>query len=810
MTKTKSATISEHVSAAIGTRYYVWAVAAVAGVLVFASILGSSNYTSRKAAAAVGDITISPRRPIKRSQIILHSNLVAKKQLALRNDLAHMSSSGGEDTTDDGSEDVLIRKPDAAGCKSTVCRWQGEYVRGKLDETVDPCKNFYEYVCSSAWFADNNEALGSQPYLTFTSGKLMYDLETLFHDYRQGSQVEQHDRNDTVAFMARTTSFFLRCIAKEMNTGKWHDLINLLQNYELEGFPYESHVVDKPDLANVVGRLDRDLGLNLFFRVSLTMARRRRTGKDTVIFFDRLTSTPSMRYVNALRKRDLNNFMHRISLALSVIKGHKLNRKDQIRQVVQVDNDLTEVVGRMEARKNSPSTEDTLSVEELSKHSTPRWNWKTYAQALIGESLETTSLSNVRIQLQDEKFFKELSHVLEKHSKQALLNYLGFVLIAFISPLLPHSSHAKALYPLSHDEHIDRVPHLLQACVHVLARTYRYGARDLARRVVVRETPDVTNLRYENEMQALTSTSRDLLVKLFRGGTQWMSPTEVWTALQRIDTLKLVFLEEPDGPQKVASYYRKAVQAASLLKRSQKSTLLEEYLAQQNETRRLYWQLNADPERNLEARWPELTVIPTWNYFEARNILLLSPGLLGFLNTVSATFDPLVIPIIGPYVLGGLMSIIKSSLLDVPSKKEKRSQKVIEKRGEIFKCLLGQYGAITKRNDTDVPEEVFLDSAVTEPLLQVYKAYLEKSHSVSKDMNIPELPGKGVMELFFINYAVGQCRKPGLTITGAALFKGVSPEVKVNIPLMNSKTFSSVFHCKSDDPMNPPEKCKIW
>lgn len=808
----KSSTISEHVSAAIGSRYYLWAVAAVAGILVFASILGSSNYTSRKAAAVVGDLVVSSQ-PVQHGHGSGHRNLVGKKSAALRNDQSGRLATGsppGSDPTDDGPEDVLIRKPDAIGCKSTVCRWQGEYLRGKLDETVDPCKNFYDYVCSSAWFSESNEALGSQPYLTFTSGKLMYDLETLFHDFRQGSQAETRERNDTVAFMARVTSFFLRCIAKEINAGKWHDLIDMMVNYELEDFPFESNPGSQLDLARIAGRLDRDLGLNAFFRVSATAARRHRQSRTPALFFDRLLSTPSLRYVTALGKRDINNFMHRIALGLSIIKGHKMNRKDQVRQVVAVDNDLTEIVARTAARKNASSVETTVTAEDLSKYNSDLWNWNTYVETLLRDVPENTSIPKVSVRLQDESYFRDVSNVLKRHSRAALFNYLGFLLIAFISPLLPYGPHVKALYPLSHDEPIDRVPHLLQACVHVLARTYRFGARNLARRVVVRETPDVTNLRYENEMQALVTTSRDILVKLLRGGTPWMSATEVWTALQRIDTLRLVFLEESEDADRVAAYYRGAVRAPTIFKRSQKTTLLEEYLAQQNETSSLYWRTSEDPEKNLEARWPELAFTPTWSYFEARNILLLSPSLLGFLNTVSSTFEPLVIPIIGPYVLGGLMTIVKSSLLAVPSKKEAQSERVVRKRGEIFNCLLSHYGTLTTDNETEVPEELFVDTAVTGPLLDTYRAYLDKFPSMNKDVNIPELPGKDIMELFFINYAVGQCRKPSRTPKGPSPYKSISPEVKVNLPLMNSETFSSVFHCKSDDLMNPPTKCRIW
>ncbi|EEC11137.1 hypothetical protein IscW_ISCW007050, partial [Ixodes scapularis] len=62
----------------------------------------------------------------------------------------------------------FIRRLD--GCQSPVCRWLGDYLRGKLDDTVDPCTDFYSYACPAAWFSqDTLSALPFQAYAADSS-----------------------------------------------------------------------------------------------------------------------------------------------------------------------------------------------------------------------------------------------------------------------------------------------------------------------------------------------------------------------------------------------------------------------------------------------------------------------------------------------------------------------------------------------------------------------------------------------------------------------------------------------------------------
>ncbi|KAH7984793.1 hypothetical protein HPB49_025734 [Dermacentor silvarum] len=153
-----------------------------------------------------------------------------------------------------------------------------------------------------------------------------------------------------------------------------------------------------------------------------------------------------------------------------------------------------------------------------------------------------------------------ISALLGNHELTALFNYVAFSLAAFLSPALPHDETAEGLLVLSHGEHIPQVPEELQACVHLLARTYRFGALSLARQAVRRDSSDGNGYKYEGAMRTLVDGARDQVAALLRNRTTRMTSVELWTALQRLDTLRVVFLAEPeDSAEHLSRYYGAAL-----------------------------------------------------------------------------------------------------------------------------------------------------------------------------------------------------------------------------------------------------------
>ncbi|KAG0416701.1 hypothetical protein HPB47_006199 [Ixodes persulcatus] len=109
--------------------------------------------------------------------------------------------------------------------------------------------------------------------------------------------------------------------------------------------------------------------------------------------------------------------------------------------------------------------------------------WRCHRLSLVSTSRKVGSPGHLN----------SLSRILASHSRAALLNYVGFSMVVFLSPALPHGSSASQLLPLSHSQHVLHVPERLQACVHLLARTYRFGTRMLARQAILGDGADPKN-----------------------------------------------------------------------------------------------------------------------------------------------------------------------------------------------------------------------------------------------------------------------------------------------------------------------------
>ncbi|KAH7956984.1 hypothetical protein HPB52_014034 [Rhipicephalus sanguineus] len=847
----KPSTFSEHVSAAIGSRSYLWTVTAIAGILVVSSMMATSS--RRDASGAVPQLAAHGHRlsvtdadtnlaaPLSDNRIRGEASPSCDPALErVRKGGPRRSGASAKDRQQDAAgagtgEPEYIRQVE--GCRSTMCRWQGEYLRGKLDETIDPCMDFYSYACPSRWF--HQDTLAAMPYRVYAAGQLMYRLENMFHEFHQAEASA-----DSYPYRASN-----------------------------EGSPSPT----LPNLTRVVGMLDRELGLAAIFQPSLTTARRRKQAKSAVLFIDAPESTPSIRLKDVLGKVDKDSLLRKILAGFALLKPTSRKLKEEAAQVLAVDEELSTVIqmrngatfaGHAPLSSTSAQTPGSggrflngalISVSSLAKdYGNEAWSWDEYAQILLGDIAlgeNASTQQRVLVQVDSPDQVKKLVSLLGNHEATAMLNYVAFSLAVFLSPALPHGGIAQELLTLSHGEHVPQVPEELQSCVHLLARTYRYGTLSLARHAVSRDTSEGNSYKYEGDMRALVDGAREQVSALLRNHTEGTTSAELWTALQRLDTLRVVFLGEPeDSLEHLSRYYGASIAGITaglslarargsamasdvvpaLFSESSKNTttsntssmltavptLLEEYVIRQNTTNALYWSNPERAEENLETRWPPLRVKPRADYFETRNTLFISPSLVSFLSAMLIGLDPLVVPVLGSDVVRALLSVVVSSqqLSDVATTGQQGSAvqaaSMSRRREEATRCLSEQYTNLTgDRKSPARSRDFFFNSAVVEPLFELYRTYLAKYPELRDGPNIAELPGKNSLELFFVNYAVAHCEHAPRSVDLSASTdaeRALSPAARLNVALMNSRAFAAVFHCKEDDVMNPRNRCQVW
>ncbi|XP_057372654.1 membrane metallo-endopeptidase-like 1 isoform X1 [Daphnia carinata] len=133
-------------------------------------------------------------------------------------------------------------------------------------------------------------------------------------------------------------------------------------------------------------------------------------------------------------------------------------------------------------------------------------------------------------------------------------------------------------------------------------------------------------------------------------------------------------------------------------------------------------------------------------------------------------------------------------------------------------CFIQQYAAFTIDHiDKPVDGNRTLGENVCDSggLAHAWTAYKSNSRAIGEERHRPELRLPGVNytddQLFFITY--GQIWCEVLNADGYEKYtkEAHSPgKYRANGVLQNSPTFSEVFHCPADSPMNPVNKCQLW
>ncbi|XP_062842899.1 membrane metallo-endopeptidase-like 1 [Trichomycterus rosablanca] len=138
-----------------------------------------------------------------------------------------------------------------------------------------------------------------------------------------------------------------------------------------------------------------------------------------------------------------------------------------------------------------------------------------------------------------------------------------------------------------------------------------------------------------------------------------------------------------------------------------------------------------------------------------------------------------------------------------------------EQFDEQSKCMVQQYGKFSWKlaggqnvsGITTLGENIADNGGVR----QAYKAYMKW---VEKEGEEARLPGLDMdhKQLFFLNFAqvwCGACR-PEYAIQSIKTDSHSPLEYRVLGSLQNFEAFSDAFKCKKGTPMNPEEKCRVW
>ncbi|XP_077531080.1 neprilysin-1-like [Haemaphysalis longicornis] len=607
-----------------------------------------------------------------------------------------------------------------------------------------------------------------------------------------------HKAHDYRLSKAQLLFFLSNCTRPEKNESVWVTLKKIFTENMLEGWPFrkDPKVLRISDTSMA---LDKYLGLFAFVKVTL----RKEFEEDDYEVHLEAPDTPLKRHQLLYPNESVADYAKRVEGILSIFTDTSMAKAAE--DIVQLEQRLLQL--KM-PRRFLPYDNRTATIKELQRRNA--WHWLTYLNFLLEDAgVQFHRQSSVVVL--DREYVGRLALQLSKYSSKTLLNYLGYALLVKFSPLLP--SDVDSLVPLSHNHHIETVPHRLQACVHMLEDLCPYWVRKMARMTLSRENVTTPRWHYDEEMHKLVYLVRESMKQTVQRAT-WLSQAEVDAASQKLEKLRVDFLAARETEDEVNAYYPQFVSPFPA------DDALLGYYKLLNETMSFYWITNSSFD--MDARYQISSFVAgEVEYIAERNLLFIPHGLIAFASNISDTFDPLFVPFIVPAILRGMFAAIdrRGATVNVQNQVVNWwSNSSRSKFASKLQCFQDQYAAdMQDRFGLDIDDEFFMDenvadNAVLHPLHDVYRKAMHLARRTPRDSRVPGFESLTIDQLFYVNYAAAHCDGFNAdTFRRQVIYKDCLPAyLRVNVPLKNYPKFAEVFKCQRNAPMNPEHRCELW
>ncbi|XP_064490221.1 neprilysin-21-like [Ornithodoros turicata] len=680
-------------------------------------------------------------------------------------------------------------------CKSDVCGWLEGYLRSKFNASVNPCHDFYGYVCSRHWFA-NDLDIQHRLYIDRTAGMLMMDIEKFFRDYLKQNEERYHKYPGV--FLHQAISLLPKCQSEEKNDKNMTSLKALLEEYNLGSWPYRK-APRGVSIVTVSAFVDRDLAVFPFAKV--TLRKPFEDDRGYTVHLDKPSLTLK-RHQLAFLDESVENYTRKVALALSFLDKQE---EEQAEAIVQLEKKL---LSAMPVTRFVEFQDRIKRIGQLERKG--KWDWKEYLTILF-QDIEVFD-SDKPVAVLNQEYLNKMAAILNETETVTLLNYVGYRLVVQVSPLLAKA--ANPLLRLSHDDYREFVPDRLQACMHLLERVYKHGVRFFARMTFSKNNATLLLKHYDHSMSNIETQLKGTMADRLLSTSSWLDRSAIGIGVDKIENIRFVFLGSTDDINSIANYYNFNAQPLD------GSHLLESFREIHAGTRNIYWETKP-PKDDLDARYEHSALSPGFEYMFGRNVLFIPHGNIAFLNDISKTIEPLLYPLLLPNVLRGMFAAVDRRGATVDHNLAVATwwnTDELSKFSQMELCFQDQYyieirDLVGDNFDARIRlDENIADNAIVAPLHDVYyKAVTSQGVSLEKQRLSVDVGDLDLQKLFFVLYALGLCDNP---LREAAVrrirYEEMPGRLRVNIPLMNFPKFSSAFNCPVGSPMNPARKCSVW
>ncbi|XP_075986986.1 M13 family metallopeptidase neprilysin 3 isoform X2 [Anticarsia gemmatalis] len=688
--------------------------------------------------------------------------------------------------------------PEQEVCLKGSCIYTASEVIRALDETQDPCEDFYEFACGG-WIKNNPIPEGKSSWGIFSKIELQNQLIIRY-------ALEKVNISDTTDAEAKARIYYDACIDTDETIEKLGEKPLIAVIKKLGGWhilPSTATVKHDWDLQKLVQDVQNTYNLGGLFNWAVTEDDRNSSKHVIVLDQGGLNLPTRDNYLNrTAHKKVLDAYLDYMTRICVLLGANKTEARAQMNRVILFETELANITTPSEDRRDEEGLYNPYTIKQWQKE-VPFLNWTMFfndAFKLVNKTIPETQ----RIVVYAPEYFKNLTKVIKKFSKteedqRTLTSYMMWQVSRSLSTYLSKTFRdatkilRKALFGSEGTEESWRY------CVTDTNNAIGFAVGAMfVREVFHGEAKTQGEIMINNIRNAFKRNLKNL---------DWMDMETRKAAEVKADAITDM-IGFPD------------------------------YILHKDELDKQYEELEVKPNKYFENNI-------AFNVFSLMNDLkkLDKPvnktkwGMTP--STVNAYYTPTKNQIVFPAgilqlpfydgdnpkcVNYGAMGVVMGHELthafDDQGREYDRfgnlnqwwNNKTINRFKERAKCMQDQYAAYNvegqRLNGKQTLGENIADNG---GLKASFHAYLDYKKTTKENFTLPGLKYTD-RQLFFISFAQVWCSAMTKESTKMQIEKDDHTIAKYRVigPLTNLREFSEEFQCKSGSKMNPKHKCEVW
>ncbi|CAK8698313.1 unnamed protein product [Clavelina lepadiformis] len=664
-------------------------------------------------------------------------------------------------------------------CFSDDCVQLAGEIVAKMNKSVDPCQDFYEYSCGG-WIANAYRPLSLSPLLQYKSYGVMTDIkdtnDRVLHELLQGTEPAPRNITDAERNAAK---FYQSCMdVKTINKLGAAPLKKLLDSQG--GWPLRENVSSGWKLYDLVYQCHGVLGQDVFFSINIGVDVWNPTQNILQIGESRILK-PKHFYQDA---KFMNALKETIRTNLNLLGQNDVD--DVVNEIADFEKSLarikTEQITHDDYRKFTISKLKALCPQiawlRLIKHIIPR--------VKVGEATE------VFIAGSTEHYFQNLSSLLQDTDKKIIHNYVLWRMAFSQADRLSlpfRQAFLKLQFALSGYEPVqERWSQCLTLtklrfpkAVGVLFARKQFSANSKAKvESMARQIKNTFLSRLDN-LKWLDEPVRNEL-------TKWLFQTEIEVGYEDR------FISNPELLNRM---YQFPVHS---------TTYFDNFL----ESIKSHIKTSSDKmKRKFNSKWGELRYDVTNGYYDlGRNMAIFPAGLLQppVFNSkaIAALNFGSTGSTIGHELIHAVDRFQNMGLHENRTRKKWFSETVSNNYDSLKNCVHKKYLDF----DSEIVGNIFENVADIAGVRLAYDTYKRNKPKEERQI-LAEFSNE---KIFFIGFAQTWCTKDALSSppTKQAQRNHAMEKYRVLGSLSQFEEFANEFQCPLGSPMNPMLKCTVW